>query len=108
MPILRGEAAVPTIIHHNDAAAMQVTVMENNKSYGGSEEGGWWYDTATVVDRHLCYNRVQVEEAIEYFNEMFSNEGRYDLSSVCCSGIYTIHISYAELHDEPTYRPHYE
>jgi hypothetical protein len=74
-----------------------------DRAWGGAEEGGWWYDfgdpcsepelVGMVRSFTGCDHKKVWRDAIAYRDLLSTvedtwNEGRYELSSVCCSGVY--------------------
>ena len=89
-----------------------------DRAFGGHEEGGWYYDCGEPVD--CDYNRAFAtrEDARAYVADLYDNsevsaflsdfnEGRAELSSVNCEGVYDFKIV-EEVAPFPEFRPHYE
>ena len=99
------------------------TLVVRDRAYGGPEEGGWWFDCGEPVDHPFNRGFTSRGEARAYEFQLGEdgelddaleelNEGRAELSSVTCEGVYDFMILEAD--DEgkakpfPEFRPHYE
>ena len=86
-----------------------VNVYLVNRCYGGSEEGGWWFDAGEIVECVPCRNEVFARKVKESFEKgEYSNEGRRELSSVACGGVYEVVIEDRPGEDYPKEKPFYE
>ena len=92
-----------------------VTLYMTDRAYGGAEEGGWWFDCGYPVVNSInrCFDSE--DEAFAYYkSEKIQklladwNEGRGDINSVNCDGIYKVFIDEDRFPAEfPTERPYY-
>ena len=95
-------------------ACYYVTLYMTDRAYGGAEEGGWWYDCGYPVMDSLNRCFQSEDEAYDYRDSddvqaILSqlNEGRPDLNSVNCEGIYKVFIDDHFPAEYPTERPYY-
>ena len=92
-----------------------VTLYMTDRAFGGHEEGGWWYDCGyPVVDSlNRCFNSEDEAYAYRDSEEVQSilaqlNDGRPDINSVICEGVYKVFIDEDKFPAEyPTERPYY-
>jgi len=86
-----------------------VSVMLEDLAYGGPEEGGWYYNVSYRVESHFCQNNLVLKKVLARVMNVYSNEGRREISSVLSEGRYAIRLGYQpEPVREPNGRPHYE
>jgi hypothetical protein len=100
-----------------------VSLVVRDRAFGGHEEGGWWFDCGEPVDHSFnrgFHSRSDARKYLAYLEEDGEigevldelNEGRAELSSVTCEGVYDFMVLEAD--DEgrakpfPETRPHYE
>lgn len=92
-----------------------VSFYETNRAYGGPEEGGWWFDYGIPEPSLDRFARGFATEGEAYayahrLNRHLSpklNDGRYDISSVLCDGIYEAQVSEGYPRPYPEHTPHY-
>lgn len=101
-----------------NTGVFSVAVFLCNRAYGGPEEGGWWYDCGEpqfssdlplpvfVNGKQMAYlARDEMENKIA---ELGLNEGRRDINSVLCEGVYHAIICEGPPKAYPETIPHYE
>ncbi len=86
-----------------------------DQAFGGPEEGGWWFTYGSPVERlsRLCRAFSTEEEAYAYRASLAGkieelNEGRHELSSVLCEGVFAVYVEEHPAKAFPEVRPHYE
>src|SRR5271165_5922510 len=77
----------------NSGHPVFVALVLEDRQFGGPEEGGWWFDTGRVSYQSPAYTVEAIKALVASYRQHEDNEGAYGIGSVCCGGVYVIHIA---------------